>query len=524
MEFLYTPIRSLPPLAWCLRLRRGSPWIEVEHGPGVETNRNFFCEGAWSDPSFLDGGFPEAPVFVGSGARLDNRQLTLSTSTNTIERLQALRIGDELIVSNSLVFLLVRADDEPDPMYKSYEWDFASIINGVKKCVSSVPTRYGKRVNLFYHCNVLVDSSLQVRRAEKKDPPPFPAFADFRAFLFAEVTRLCANARSSERSVRYEPLATVSTGYDSPTAALLAAHVGCTEAVTFRSPRPEFGSEDRGTAIAEKLGLRVCEFERLAYLSRRDHPEAEFLANGLGGDDVVFSAFEPLLGRRILFTGFHGDKAWERTNRKVSPEIVRGDPTGGSMQEFRLRVGFLHLPVPFIGCTRHVEVHRVSNSVEMAPWRTKVPDYDRPIPRRILEEASVPREWFGQSKRAVSVNFPPLGDTHDLTEIMSPKSIEDYQHFAEQIPLYRGLGERFCVGAAHLAYEFALRIVWRLDKWFGMQSANEWVSPQRFSYSRVRTLNFVTFHWAFSKVQHRYAVTGYSAIPKAESAQASWTA
>jgi hypothetical protein len=41
----------------------------------------------------------------------------------------------------------------------------------------------------------------------------------------------------------------------------------------------------------------------------------------------------------------------------------------------------------------------------MAPWRLGVL-YDRPIPRRIAEEAGVPREYFGQKKMASVVELP----------------------------------------------------------------------------------------------------------------------
>jgi len=40
---------------------------------------------------------------------------------------------------------------------------------------------------------------------------------------------------------------------------------------------------------------------------------------------------------------------------------------------------------------------------EMAPWRLNSA-YDRPIPRRILEEASVPRELFGMRKEVTTVD------------------------------------------------------------------------------------------------------------------------
>ena len=88
----------------------------------------------------------------------------------------------------------------------------------------------------------------------------------------------------------------------------------------------------------------------MGYLERKDCPEIDFLATGYGGDDLIYSSAERRLGARLLLTGYHGDKVWARHNDSVSPNIVRGDPSGGSLAEFRLRVGFLNLPVPFIGC------------------------------------------------------------------------------------------------------------------------------------------------------------------------------
>src|SRR5207253_11413145 len=60
------------------------------------------------------------------------------------------------------------------------------------------------------------------------------------------------------------------------------------------------------------------------------------------------------------------------------------------------------VPVPFIAVRHHDAVHLISNCDEMAAFRV-VGAYDRPIPRRVLEEKGVPREWFGVRKNAVSV-------------------------------------------------------------------------------------------------------------------------
>jgi hypothetical protein len=121
----------------------------------------------------------------------------------------------------------------------------------------------------------------------------------------------------------------------------------------------------------------------------------------MGGEDFCYIEFAPFLRERLLLTGFHGDKIWERT---VSPNkaLSRGDISGSSLQEFRLRHNFVHIPVPMIGALRHADISAISNSPEMAPY-TLHTSYDRPIPRRLLEESGVPRLLFGQKKKAASI-------------------------------------------------------------------------------------------------------------------------
>ncbi len=120
------------------------------------------------------------------------------------------------------------------------------------------------------------------------------------------------------------------------------------------------------------------------------------------GEEVHYAPLAKLLAGRVLFTGYHGDKAWAKDAPDLSPNVVRGDPTGLSLSEFRLRAGFMHCPVPFLGVRAIADLHRISLSAEMSPW--DVPgDYSRPICRRIVEEAGVPRHLFGMEKQAASV-------------------------------------------------------------------------------------------------------------------------
>jgi hypothetical protein len=145
--------------------------------------------------------------------------------------------------------------------------------------------------------------------------------------------------------------------------------------------------------------------------------------------DVQLAALEPELARSMFVTGIPGDRFWNRLNPDRTARFARADPSGTGIGEFRLRAGFVHLPVPFIGGMSVLAIRAISRSKEMAPW-TLGTSYDRPIPRRLLEEAGVPREWFGRSKQGA---FLTLGITRH-----APSRLASFEAFHERHRL-RGL-------------------------------------------------------------------------------------
>src|SRR5438552_1923631 len=148
-------------------------------------------------------------------------------------------------------------------------------------------------------------------------------------------------------------------------------------------------------------------------------PELPFLAADAKGEDVYFRGAEAHLARRVLVTGYHGDQMWSKRPRAPSADIVRGDQSGLSLSEYRLWAGFIHLPVPFLGVRQIGDVSALSRSAAMAPW--DVPGaYSRPICRRIVETAGVPRDAFGVRKQTASVLFFERGD------VLSPGSLAEY--------------------------------------------------------------------------------------------------
>lgn len=419
-RFEYTPITGLPPLAWCVKMTRQSHLVEVCHGEHVETNERFFCEGAWGGP-FQAGEFLDRPFF-GSGARIESNAVVFATPSHTLERLFVLKQPAVLLVSNSLPLLLATAQDQLIPNYLLYGVHFSSIVNGIYNHDKFIPTMSGNRVELFYYCSLAINDNLEMHRLPKKDLPDFETYGHYVDLLTSEIQQVIANAADSSRKTTFKPLATVSSGYDSPAAAVFAKFAGCTEAVTFTSARGERGAgeeNDSGTSIGNALGMHVHEYARMDYMTRQDSPELEFL--GYGAQE---SAWEDRLVGRVLFTGFHGDKVWDKNCSSVTAHVVRGDPSGHSLCDFRLRTGWIHLPVPFLGVTRHASIHKISNSADVARW-TLNNGYDRPIPRRLVEEEGVPRGWFGLHKRAVGV----VVEREGLEQTLTANSLTSFREY-----------------------------------------------------------------------------------------------
>jgi hypothetical protein len=389
--------------------------VTVSHGSRVETSTDSFVEGAW-DGAYDDMAMDQG-VCMGSGGRVRDGELVLTAPSHTLEALYSARVADRLVVSNSLSLVLVRAGLDLDPYYRRYLLDMRSIMRGLRAYVAIIPTLQKVPVHRHFFCNLVIDRKLQMRREGKPHAPHFEAFADYRQYLSATLERITLNASDSSRLFVYRLLATVSRGYDSPACAVLAKECGCERALTISDA--SWGNRlDSGREIGELLFDDVVERKRQDYFHNAGMPEAEFAALGDAGD-VPFSSFEDVLAGCLLTTGFHGDKVWDPHNRHIGPDIRRGDASGSSLGEFRLRLGFIHVPVPFIGCENHSDISVIGRSAELDPWRVGG-RYDRPIPRRIAEDGGIPRRMFGQRKSAAATWW---------TLRPKPESQEDYEEF-----------------------------------------------------------------------------------------------
>ena len=436
-------VASLPPMAWLAECAAGG--VTFYHGEAVEAGPGFVFEGAWAG-AFAQQDLASAATVVGSGAALSGDGVLFIPPSHTLEGLYH-HAGDGCFtISNSLVFVLERLGATPayDPHCGRR---FASAVLGIEDYARPLISTDRGPVERLLHGNLLLRPDGRTEQLRKPTLGPCPTFQAYRDSLRSELAAIFLNAADAARRRRYRPVSTCSSGYDSTACLVLARELGCDRAVTLTTARG--GVDDSGAEIAALLGVELQPFERIA----RATPEqmAEFVATGMGGEDVIYSAFDSAVAGSVLLTGFHGDKIW---SRDAKPNVVlgRGDISGSSMGEFRLRTGFIHLPVPFIGALRHAEIAAISNGAEMAPWAVGG-GYDRPIPRRIAEEAGVPRSAFGMTKKAASM----LLFRDDEAQ---PNTRGNPGHFLADLPLAR----RAALRLRERLFEPRLSTAYRLDR------------------------------------------------------------
>jgi hypothetical protein len=479
LECLVSP--ALPPLAWVARIRPGV--VTAECGSSVRREQDGFFEGTWAGPPEI-GALAEATTVFGLGIVLTGDGPLVVPPSHTLDGVFLVARNGELVCSNSLVGLLVAGGLDLDPE-APYPRLFGQINQGLSRAVIDVPTA-GPPIRQQYFDNLLIGRGLAPISQPKPREAPFASFEDYRTRLVERVGSAFANAPG------YRPLATISSGYDSTASAAVAAAAGCREAMSFATGEPwrgYSGTADSGAPAAAALGMSIATAERLAYMQRDDAPEAEFLANGMSGEDVFFRSAEQLLARTILVSGFWGGAAWRGQERS---ELQRIDLSGASLLEFRLRTDFINLPVPYIGGTEQPGLSLLARSPEMRVFDLGT-NYEEPLARRLAEEAGVPRGSFGIQKKAATVRL----HRHGLAA-MSESGRRSFEAFAghealARLPQRAEFGRRHRA-AIHLAH--GLRLPWLAA---GIEQR------RRESVHFEPTLGTLLLRWAVEQVRPRYA-------------------
>jgi hypothetical protein len=324
-------IDTWPQLAWLARCRPGAEAVDVMHGSRVEIAPEWFCEAAW-DGSYEDGGFDRTDLVFGSGGRVRGGALTFVSSGTTVDRLQVLESNGNVWVSNSLPCLLAASASLLDPVYRHYSRDFESICRGLLRYIPLLATSAGT-ARLIYFDNVTWDGRGLAKTAKVGPARDFTTFEAYRGFLESSLQHIAVNLAAPARRHPFRLLGTISSGYDSPTVAVLARSAGLGDVISFDRCNEE--ESDSGQEIAGQLGLQVRVIPRDGWRVS-ELAEVPFLAADAKGEDVYFKSAESVLAGTALLTGFHGDKIWGKYTRALGPDIRRGDQSGLSLTEYRL--------------------------------------------------------------------------------------------------------------------------------------------------------------------------------------------
>ena len=504
----FEPLAHLPPLAWCAHASAGAP-TRVTHGSGVETRADGFVEGAW-DGDFGAFDVDRAGTLAGSGARVRDGAIVFAAPFHPLERLYVLRVPGEARISNSLAFLLTEAGDGLDLGHPDYFFDFVGAVRrGIAAPATRLRTVAGHAVELHPGCILEVDRAATVRRVARPLGAPPASYAEYVGHLFDTTRRLAANAADRRRRGTYRLVAACSRGYDSTASAAIAARAGAREGVTFvrsatRSGHPLVGVDERadddsGATTLRALGMRVSEFDRSDLASLPGHPRAEFFISSPAAiTDATALLMEDTLRGSVFVSGRHGERYWGPTRRCRRTDFRETDDchlSGHALGEFRLRTGFVHYPLPYVGALHGPAIYAITHSAEMRPWKLGNGYYDRPIPRRIAEEAGVPRAGFGQRKLGAGMGWRALG----------PVSERDFQDFLRsEVPASvlrrldpRPIDERL---AGHRRLTWVRSIYSHLPP---VGAALDWLGSDRL-HMMWRSTALYHFHWGYAKTRLRY--------------------
>lgn len=500
MKISYIEMHQLPKMAWGAIVEKDSLHVTVYHGKNVETQKDFFVEGAW-EGAFAKGRFDQADFFNGSGGRIKQkkykRMFMFSTASHTLDRLHTVRLKNKLIVSNSMPFALHLAHARLNSRYLDYEKDLNSILKGIYRYKDWIPLKGQKKLYLHYYCNLVIDKHLNIEKEKKMEIAPFEHYEHYRQVLSCTLKQFIENAKDPLRKQPYGIVTTISNGYDSAACAVLAKEAGCDTALSF--DRPEHYAEDCGLSIAQQLGYSsIILKDAQKYLDNEQLIETEFVSTGELGSGVVYTSFEEEMADNIVIFGEEGDEFWGKDRSDANDEFRFPDDVmaGVSMIEHRLRVGYIFTPLPTFGGVQWKSLWKLSNSPEMQPYSIGG-SYDRPIPRRIVETAGIPREAFGMNKKGVEINYR-YDSFSRLKERMSKASFHSYQQYYKH---YRKFDRehfqrwlRYLFDTKNVYLHVALRKL-GIESNLTMPNAESETNPGAPAY---------LIHWGVQEMQKRY--------------------
>lgn len=426
MNISLTRNSELPPMSWLMRLVVGrDPGIDLLAGDHVEVFPNGWVEGAWS------GDFGEFDLghayLAGTGGSINGSQVTLYPPFHSCHSVVLARTADSILASNSLA-LLVASSGLRIPKSRSGPF-YPTLLDRLTHGIDAHEIRLPTDSDVDIQVVSIRPASLDARTGEFQFLAPHSEadFSDYEGcvrFLMEVSRAVCENARDSRRRNTYLPAALLSKGYDAPAAAVIAQHCGADLALSLKRSQGAFDEshiDDSGVEIGRALGLPVKEFDRDTRLVREGAPVVdEFWATGFPTGDIVYLSMEDDVRGRVLFSGQSGDAVWAKGARLSRP-FQRGDLMGNSLSELFRRTSTVFFPLTFLLAGRQDDVEAIGRAPEMAAWSVGG-TYDRPIPRRLVEEAGVPRTSFGMKKSAAGARGLALAEgDQELYDLLEPE-------------------------------------------------------------------------------------------------------
>lgn len=423
-EFAVSVNPDIPPLAWICEIKKNRYTFTV--GKKVEFGTNFIVEGVW-DNVFSNHEFGASDHFYGTGAFLDENGVCVFVPPRLCTDFLFVMYDDNrktTWVSNSFCYIFNRSGiDLEGNFYKAIK----NTINTSSNAESALGADRGSpfiakcesysMYRLMYH-NFTVDNhgclNYLMRTPAKLH---IDTFVDYKNFLLKTTKAIIANGCASQRKNTFGTITMLSTGYDSTAVSAICAQAGVREAITMDVITT--GHDDCGDKIAAALGLdchivesplgKVVPLLKTAFMSESKQ-YLEFIATAGIGDNIAFYNMADFIKDKIVFSGLYGDGTWSLNGNGGG--LAHHLPYMKSRNEFRLRVGYYLVPPPAFGAYFPYALKKVGSEPDMAPYRLGNA-YDRPIPRRIAEDAGVPRALFGQRKAANNpdiVNWKELFD------------------------------------------------------------------------------------------------------------------
>lgn len=470
-----------PKLAWVATCHRGESDLRVLHGPMMEVGNDWIVEAVWAG-DFEQGDFDRTDLVFGTGIRVRGQNVVFVSSGTVFDRLLYCRRNGSWYVSNSLPALLATAGLSLRDDYLDYSRDARSIMKGLEDRVRTIPTEAQDVFSVFFN-NLVFDGHRLLEVPKVDTAPHFGCFDDYYRFLVSTARTLGENAAAPERTYRVVPLSSISSGYDSSATAVISRHAGCRRTVTIKDSTSLWRGCDSGAPIARLLGMQCTEYPRIA----DEYPleVAVWAAEGRPGimNWTLFDYPEPLC---LFFTGCHGEKLWDRVDHDHPDPFVRRDPSSLGFCEFRLFRGAFQCPMPFWGVRHSQELRAITATAEMRPWYM-MRDYDKPIARRIVEQAGVPRRAFGLLNKNTSLEkrFP------------WPQSAPARRSFGQYLKDKGWFAPPDWLARAIQATAKAEILLYRnVIKRFGIRR-------RPLPWDRARALSLL-FHWANGELRQRY--------------------